>query len=379
MAGTEPEGSGGEEGWPSWLCDAVSAVHGVLDSAETAPQVGTQLPDALTNTPAVELAWIGAARAEHIRVRSVPSGLDAPSTVSVDGETLTERVESTDRVQVRTDATPDIERVLSQGRGNPTVASFVGIPLRTADASFGVLHLCLDREASHETVLASLGRAIGRRLQAFETAEQLERERRRLEEMRSLHSHDLGNPLNIASGRIELTRVNDDLSHLDSVDSALERIDALIDRGVRLAEVGQQPVHTASLSLASVAHDSWDDVAQERGELVVEDATLDGERERVRMLLNELFRNALAHSDGSVTVEVGPLSDVAGFFVTDDGCGIPEDEREYVFDTGYTTDPDRDGLGLSVVTEIAGAHGWDVTLGPADPAGTRVEVVTSRW
>jgi signal transduction histidine kinase len=197
--------------------------------------------------------------------------------------------------------------------------------------------------------------------------------------LRTLVSHDLGNPVNIASGRVQLARTDEDTSHLDSVDSALEEIDALMERGVRLVEVGQQPVERERLSLAELARDSWSDVGQERGELVTTDAIFDGERERVRMLLNELVRNAFAHSDGEVTVEIGPLTDAQGFYVADDGPGISSDEREYVIDTGYTTDADRDGIGLSIVTEIAGAHGWDVSLEPREPSGTRVEIIISRW
>ena len=73
-----------------------------------------------------------------------------------------------------------------------------------------------------------------------------------------------------------------------------------------------------------------------------------------------------------VTVRVGDLAD--GFYVADDGPGVPSDEREAVFDPGYTSTDRGAGLGLPIVARIAEAHGWTVTLGDSEAGGARVEV-----
>jgi hypothetical protein len=59
-----------------------------------------------------------------------------------------------------------------------------------------------------------------------------------------------------------------------------------------------------------------------------------------------------------VTVTVGTLGD--GFYVADDGPGIPEDERERVFEAGYSTTESGSGFGLAIVERVADAHGWSV-------------------
>jgi signal transduction histidine kinase len=59
-------------------------------------------------------------------------------------------------------------------------------------------------------------------------------------------------------------------------------------------------------------------------------------------------------------VEVGLLDDRSGFYVADDGPGIPEDECEHIFDHGFTTDEEGTGIGLAIVASIANAHGWNV-------------------
>jgi len=78
--------------------------------------------------------------------------------------------------------------------------------------------------------------------------------------------------------------------------------------------------------------------------------------------------------DRSVTVTVGDLSDGSGFYVADDGPGIPEAERERVVDTGYSTSENGTGFGLSIVTEVAEAHGWELTLTESDDGGARFEI-----
>jgi signal transduction histidine kinase len=56
-----------------------------------------------------------------------------------------------------------------------------------------------------------------------------------------------------------------------------------------------------------------------------------------------------------VTVRVGQLPE--GFYVEDNGPGIPENEREQVFGYGHTTSEEGTGFGLSIVATIADAHG----------------------
>ncbi|KPN29215.1 sensory histidine kinase AtoS [Halolamina pelagica] len=91
----------------------------------------------------------------------------------------------------------------------------------------------------------------------------------------------------------------------------------------------------------------------------------------MKQLLENLIRNAVEHGGSDVTVTIGDLVD--GFYVADDGPGIPEPDRANVFEAGYSTTQDGTGFGLNIVHEIASAHGWDVRVRDADGGGARFE------
>ena len=71
---------------------------------------------------------------------------------------------------------------------------------------------------------------------------------------------------------------------------------------------------------------------------------------------------------------VGELED--GFYVEDNGPGIPEDERDDVFEPGYSTSDEGTGFGLSIVNQVADAHGWDVHVIDGSEGGTRFEIIS---
>jgi hypothetical protein len=70
-----------------------------------------------------------------------------------------------------------------------------------------------------------------------------------------------------------------------------------------------------------------------------------------------------------VTVRVGTLPD--GCFVKDDGVGIPEADREAIFEPGFSTSDGGTGFGMVSVRQIALAHGWAVTVTDGTAGGAR--------
>jgi len=71
-----------------------------------------------------------------------------------------------------------------------------------------------------------------------------------------------------------------------------------------------------------------------------------------------------------LTVRLGRHAD--GFYVEDNGPGVPPEERDAVFDYEFSTDENGTGLGLAIVEAIARAHGWSVEMTEGSDGGARV-------
>ncbi|POG54830.1 sensor histidine kinase [Haloferax marisrubri] len=257
----------------------------------------------------------------------------------------------------------------------------------------------------------------------------LRRRNDRLDQFASVVTHDLRNPLNVAQMRLELAREGHGTEHLSTVADAHDRMEALIQDVLQLARAGESVGEVEPVSLATVAADAVTNTSLGASGLTVEaDAKLLADRGRLTAVFENLFRNSVEHgstsrrnasddavehgstgsrissddavehssagsrpspdeapnpgvrrpvpdaTDGGspgVNVRVGPLE--GGFFVEDDGPGIPPEEQERIFESGYTTDPRGTGLGLAIVAGVADAHGWEVTATTGEKGGARFE------
>ncbi|WP_323677056.1 histidine kinase N-terminal 7TM domain-containing protein [Halorubellus sp. PRR65] len=209
---------------------------------------------------------------------------------------------------------------------------------------------------------------------------ELERQNEQLDRFASVVSHDLRNPLNVAEGYVEVARETGDVSHLGEVETAHERMRAIVDDVLALARYGRTVTDVEPVDVASVAERAWRGVDTGDATIVLNaDATVLADESRLRQLLENLFRNSIEHGTAgshtsagggdAVTVTVGGLDD--GFYVADDGVGIPASERDAVLEDGYSTGEDGTGLGLSIVTSVADAHGWTVDVGESESGGAR--------
>lgn len=87
---------------------------------------------------------------------------------------------------------------------------------------------------------------------------------------------------------------------------------------------------------------------------------------------NAAVRDATFVVSSSATVGA-TFGRAAGFYVADDGPGIPPDEQKKVFEHGYTTASGGTGIGLVIVRRIADAHGWTVNVTDSADGGARFE------
>jgi PAS domain S-box-containing protein len=241
-------------------------------------------------------------------------------------------------------------------------------------------------------------------IERIEREEALTRKTERLEEFASFVSHDLRNPLNVATLRLELLDEDCESEHVEGLGNALDRMERLIDELLTLARQGETIGETEPVVLSDVVNRAWNNVETNGATLVCEtDRTLYADHNRLTAVLENLVRNAVEHgstttrtesddaaegdsagtrseSDDAVehgegvTVTVGDLPDGTGFYIADDGAGIPESKREDVFESGYSTAEDGTGFGLTIVRDIVEAHDWEIRITDSEGGGARFEI-----
>ncbi|MFP8955114.1 histidine kinase N-terminal 7TM domain-containing protein [Natrialbaceae archaeon A-CW3] len=229
-----------------------------------------------------------------------------------------------------------------------------------------------------------------------------------LEDFTGMISHDLQGPLMEIRGSADLAINTGDIEHVDQVLGAANRIDELVTDLVQLAHTGRQLEDQSPVDLGELANRAWMHVWTPDADLIVEtNQTIIGDPDRIRQLLENVFRNSAEHGvsgtrsnrdhvvghewrekngesrggEGDsenvdapsepLQVTIGSLED--GFYVEDTGRGFPSGERERLFEKGYTNSPSGTGLGLSIVHKIVGVHGWSVRATEGATGGARLE------
>ena len=287
-----------------------------------------------------------------------------------------------------------IERYGDRARVEDTITVLIDGEQRQLSLKVSALTDNLDREVGTLILFEDVTERRRRR-------EEIERQNERLQEFASMVSHDLRNPLDVASGYVELMRQSRtadtggthlEADKLDETADALGRIEAIVDDVLTLAREGEAATDPETVSLRSAARAAWDHVDTADARVVIgTDAMVVADRDQLVRLFENLFRNAVEHgstSPGSrarqnsvehggdgVTVSVGTMGDgeLAGFYVEDDGRGIPEDVQDGIFESGVTTGEDGTGFGLAIVDQLANAHDWTVVVTDSEEGGARFE------
>jgi len=246
----------------------------------------------------------------------------------------------------------------------------------------------------------------------------VERQKERLDEFASIVSHDLRNPLDVARGRLRLAKEDPSVEHLEAIERSLDRMQELIDDLLALARQGEAVTDVQPIAVENAVEQAWRSVRTGDATLETDiEGTVMADPTRLQQLFENLVRNSVEHGSansrsaaddsvehgstapppepedgdltpdsngsmvsgtsqtaaGGITVTVGTLDDGTGFYVEDDGSGIPDDEREKVFRSGYSTAESGTGFGLAIVREIAEAHDWAVTVAESASGGARFE------
>ena len=206
-------------------------------------------------------------------------------------------------------------------------------------------------------------------------------------------SHELRTPLNVIQNQLEAI--------IDGIfEPTEERLDGLLQEVIRLTSlVGELEKITTIES-----HDFIPDIKDVKLASVVENVCstfeaafrrknidlvtklqkgiiVKAQEDKLIQLIINIVNNALKYTDhGSVTVSTYMENDHAVFEVTDTGVGLSEDDKVKIFERFYRVEKSRNrntggaGLGLSIVKNIADAHGWEIEVESDGKSGTTFKV-----
>ncbi|MCJ0621230.1 response regulator [Haloarcula hispanica] len=211
---------------------------------------------------------------------------------------------------------------------------------------------------------------------------ELQDQKEQLEQFAATVSHDLRNPLNVIRGRLDLVQETHSSDHLAVIETATERMERIVEDLLWLAREQREIGSLEPVAIEVAAEAAWKLVSDPADEAELHcDCEADtqplikADTDQFRHLLENLFRNTIDHAGLDVTVVVGGIfDDTNGFYIEDDGPGIPVEDREKVFEAGYSTSESGTGLGLNIVKRVADAHGWDIHVTESSMGGTRFEI-----
>ncbi|MER5216376.1 HAMP domain-containing sensor histidine kinase [Streptomyces sp. NPDC002838] len=227
---------------------------------------------------------------------------------------------------------------------------------------------------THDEV-ARLARTTNETLAALETS--VERQRRFVADA----SHELRSPIASLRTQLEVGAAHPELLDVEGAVEDTVRLQRLAADLLLLArlDAGERPAADARFDLAALAREE----AEGRAGVTLEApeaVEVAGSRGQVGRLLTNLLDNARRHARSAVRVSVRREGEWAVAGVADDGDGVPEGDRERIFERFVRLDEARSrddggaGLGLAIARDVAARHGGTLTVHDAPTGGALFEL-----
>ncbi|WP_232236119.1 cell wall metabolism sensor histidine kinase WalK [Nocardia sp. BMG51109] len=198
-------------------------------------------------------------------------------------------------------------------------------------------------------------------------------------------AHELRSPIASLRTQLEVARAHPQLLELDSLIDDTVRLEHLAADLLLLARIdaGEQP-RRDPVDLAALIRDQVASRAGDRHRVEVrapaDPVVVLGSRMQLGRVLANLIDNAQRHAVTTVRVELSQTIDTAVVDVTDDGSGVPQADRDRIFqrfvrlDDARSRDEGGAGLGLAIVRDVVERHQGRIEVGDGPQAGARFTI-----
>ncbi len=285
-----------------------------------------------------------------------------------------------------------------------SISSLLAVPVRYDDDTFGIL-VCVsmgayrfsDDDKHLVTALSSFGASSIQNARLYSKVFTVEEGLRRSERLTALGllsaevAHEIRNPLTV------LKLLCDTLSHgLTQDDPRTEDIEVMREKiqhmeGVVSRVLGMSKAQSGAFKLIDMRQ-AVENAAlllrlkfQQAGVLVRTDVAeclpfIEGNPGQIQQVFLNLLLNAVQAmpTGGSlkikVTPEKGQTGEVIAIYISDTGLGVPEEIKNKIFESFFTSREDGTGLGLAIVKRILRDHRGDIVLESTSRTGTTFKI-----
>ena len=194
-------------------------------------------------------------------------------------------------------------------------------------------------------------------------------------------AHETRNPLNIIRGLAQLISKQQSLSpdtqaRAREIISETDRVTAQLNEFInysRPREVRRAPTDLNAMAGEVVRTLNYD-IEEKSIQLLlqIDPLIIEADEQLLRQALFNLVLNAIqaVPPKGLIVLRASRRNNDEAFIeISDNGPGVPAENRPEIFKPYFTTNEEGTGLGLAVVQQIILAHGWDIQCLPNDPAG----------
>jgi len=199
---------------------------------------------------------------------------------------------------------------------------------------------------------------------------------KKLDKFAKIISHDIRNPTSIAKGNLNLhINNNGSTDELETTLKSINRIENILEDVLYITKLNTEKLEKENITLQSVVNKCWNNLEVGNSKLKINtDKIIPQNKKLSSRLFENLFKNSIEHGGDNVIITIGEINN--GFYVEDNGEGIPKDKRDKIFNQNYSTSETGEGLGLSIVEHVCDVHGWTITITESKTGGARFEIDT---
>lgn len=241
---------------------------------------------------------------------------------------------------------------------------YIGAKIKVDDSIYGTLCFTSEDDGGRRinerqrAIVEVIARWVSYELENRQYTNELEEANQRLNKFADVMSHDLRNPLTVATSYLEIEKEESQSENIEKVSRSLDRIESIVESCLTISKgTGSPSVEDVKIqeavdkALFTIGREDMD-ISRE----YTTDSVVKADENQFQMLLENILKNASVHGAEPVEIRMGEDS----ITISDNGTGIDEDGIDDLFKFSANEGSGR-GIGLYLVKQVCENHGWRIS------------------